>query len=155
MSIEESIQQIETLIEAWQLDEADLNQTDINAMQVLLKEKQELEKQLEERTKMYQNAYDYSQKMEGKAIILETQQKELKKQLEDKEDYINKLQATKDKLDKWDYENTMQQKEFIKWLENGIEKVKNTEFLDERIQRAGLIAYNRCLRKYKKITQTE
>lgn len=44
-----------------------------------------------------------------------------------------------------------QAKEFIKWLENGIEKVKNTEFLDERIQRAGLIAYNRCLRKYKKI----
>lgn len=118
MSIEESIQQIETLIEAWQLDEADLNQTDINAMQVLLKEKQELEKQLEERTKMYQNAYDYSQKMEGKAIILETQQKELKKQLEDKEDYINKLQATKDKLDKWDYENTMQQKEFKKYLED-------------------------------------
>lgn len=44
-----------------------------------------------------------------------------------------------------------QQKEFIKWLENGIEKVKNTEFLDERIQRAGLIAYNRCLQKYKNI----
>ncbi len=44
-----------------------------------------------------------------------------------------------------------QQKEFIKWLENGIEKVKNTEFLDERIQRAGLIAYNRCLQKYKGI----
>ena len=44
-----------------------------------------------------------------------------------------------------------QQKEFIKWLENGIEKVKNTEFLDERIQRAGLIAYNRCLQKYKEI----
>lgn len=48
MSIEESIQQIETLIEAWQLDEADLNQTDINAMQALLKENQELKKRLEE-----------------------------------------------------------------------------------------------------------
>lgn len=46
MSIEESIQQIETLIEAWQLDEADLNQTDINAMQALLKENQELKKHL-------------------------------------------------------------------------------------------------------------
>ena len=32
---------------------------------------------------MYQNAYDYSQKMEGKAIILETQQKEFIKYLED------------------------------------------------------------------------
>lgn len=47
MNKEESIQQIETLIEAWQLDEADLNQTDINAMQALLKENQELKKQLE------------------------------------------------------------------------------------------------------------
>ena len=87
MNIEESIQQIKTLIEAWQLDEADLNQTDINAMQVLLKENQELKKQLEERTKMYQNAYNYSQKMETKAIILETQQKEFIKYLEDE---INK-----------------------------------------------------------------
>lgn len=42
MNIEESIQQIETLIEAWQLDEADLNQTDINAMQTLLKENKQL-----------------------------------------------------------------------------------------------------------------
>lgn len=47
MNIEESIQQIETLIEAWQLDEADLNQTDINTMQALLKENQELKERLE------------------------------------------------------------------------------------------------------------
>jgi len=49
----------------------------------LLKENQELKKQVEERTKMYQNAYDYSQKMEGKAIILEAQQKEFINYLED------------------------------------------------------------------------
>ena len=49
----------------------------------LEKENQELKSQLEERTKMYQNAYDYSQKMEGKTIILETQQKEFIKYLED------------------------------------------------------------------------
>ena len=42
-----------------------------------------LKKQVEERTKMYQNAYGYSQKMEGKAIILEAQQKEFI-------DYMNK-----------------------------------------------------------------
>lgn len=46
-------------------------------------EKNELKKQVEERTKMYQNAYDYSQKMEGKAIILEAQQKEFINYLED------------------------------------------------------------------------
>lgn len=50
----------------------------------LEKENQELKSQLEERTKMYQNAYDYSQKMEGKTIILETQQKEFINYLEDK-----------------------------------------------------------------------
>lgn len=58
--------------------------------QALLKENQELKKQVEKRTKMYQNAYDYSQKMEGKAIILETQQKE----------FINYLE---DEINKWNY----------------------------------------------------
>ena len=46
MTYEESVEQLESLIEAWQLDEADLNQTDINAMQTLLKENQELKKHL-------------------------------------------------------------------------------------------------------------
>ena len=46
MTYEESVEQLESLIEAWQLDEADLNQTDINAMQTLLKEDQELKKHL-------------------------------------------------------------------------------------------------------------
>lgn len=119
MNKEESIQQIETLIEAWQLDEADLNQTDINAMQALLEENQKLKKQVEE----YKDNYNCLLKQ--------------KEQFE----YIMSKQV--------DYQG--QQKEFIKWLENGIEKVKNTEFLDERIQRAGLIAYNRCLKKYKSI----
>ena len=53
---------------------------------ILEQDNTELKKQLEERTKMYQNAYDYSQKMEGKAIILETQQQEFINYLED---YIN------------------------------------------------------------------
>lgn len=49
----------------------------------LKEQNQELKKQVEERIKMYQNAYNYSQKMEGKAIILENQQKEFIKYLED------------------------------------------------------------------------
>lgn len=32
MNEKEVIEQLESLIEAWQLDEADLNQTDINAI---------------------------------------------------------------------------------------------------------------------------
>lgn len=53
---------------------------------------------------------------------LQQENQKLTKQLEDKEDFINKLQATKDKLNKWDYENTKQQKEFIKYLEDTIQK---------------------------------
>lgn len=91
-----------------------------------------------------------------KSLLKENQ--ELKKQLEEYQKDIKDL----DNQNKRAFENMQlnqlkvcnmikQQKEFIKWLENGIEKVKNTEFLDERIQRAGLIAYNRCLQKYKSI----
>ncbi len=91
-----------------------------------------------------------------KSLLKENQ--ELKKQLEEYQKDIKDL----DNQNKRAFENMQlnqlkvcnmikQQKEFIKWLENGIEKVKNTEFLDERIQRAGLIAYNRCLQKYKEI----
>jgi cell division septum initiation protein DivIVA len=63
----------------------------IEEIERLKKENQELKKQVEERTKMYQNAYDYSQKIEGKAIILETQQKEFINYLEDMLDYENDL----------------------------------------------------------------
>lgn len=91
-----------------------------------------------------------------KSLLKENQ--ELKKQVEEYQKDIKDL----DNQNKRAFENMQlnqlkvcnmkkQQKEFIKWLENGIEKVKNTEFLDERIQRAGLIAYNRCLQKYKSI----
>lgn len=76
---------------------------------------------------------------------------ELKKQLEELD---KKLFLTKNELDMREksIDNKLnQQKEFINWLENGIKKVKNTGFLDERIQRAGLVAYNRALQKYKSI----
>lgn len=107
----------------------------------------------EDLMRKYKYSYVHSCKMLNEPLVkdLLKENQELKNQLEDKEDFINKLQATKDKLDKWDRENYYQQKEFIDWLENGINQVKNTEFLDERIQRAGLVAYNRVLSKYKKI----
>ena len=79
MSIEESIQQIETLIEAWQLDEADLNQTDINAMQALLKENQELKKQVEENKDNYNCLLKQKEQFEyimSKQVDYQGQQKE-------------------------------------------------------------------------------
>lgn len=79
---------------------------------------------------------------------------ELKKQLNNcycnRTDCVGRIKDSK-VYDSLEQKMETQQKEFIKWLEDGIEKVRNTEFLDERIQRAGLIAYNRCLQKYKSI----
>lgn len=119
----------------------------------LLKENQELKKQVEKRTKMYQNAYDYGQKMEGKAIILETQQKELKKQLENyKKLGFKHLQDKNNNLEN-------QQKEFIKYLEDEISKQKNdifanaltSEDIDLYIMKIKLQELEEVLQKYKEI----
>ena len=121
---------------------------DCQTVKSLLKENQELKEK-------YVNAVsDYETTMFEK--------EQLKKQLEDKillemkleNELFNKRKEYQEtykdvRIEIKEYKT--QQKEFIKWLENGIEKVRNTEFLDERIQRAGLIAYNRCLQKYKSI----
>lgn len=118
-------------------EEYDLTIAELN------KENQELKLELSG----YRQAILNNKEMLG----LKEQNEELKKQLEDKtEDYKRMKDNFDSKVDVLT-KIEIQQKEFIKWLENGIEKVKNTEFLDERIQRAGLVAYNRCLRKYKSI----
>ena len=86
MSVEESIQQIETLIEAWQLDEADLNQTDINAMQALLKKNQELKKQVEENKDNYNCLLKQKEQFEyimSKQVDYQEQQKEFIKYMND------------------------------------------------------------------------
>lgn len=51
MNEEEVIEQLESLIEAWQLDEADLNQTDINAIKKMLDKNKQLKEQLEKSEK--------------------------------------------------------------------------------------------------------
>lgn len=55
MTIKESIEQMESLVEAWQLNEADLNQTDINAIKCLLKNIQELIDYLKNKIKKLKN----------------------------------------------------------------------------------------------------
>ena len=113
---------------------------------------QELKKQVEERTKMYQNAYDYSQKMEGKAIILETQQKELKQQLENyKKLGFKHLQDKNNNLE-------TQQKEFINYLEKEIKRINPNDLyigelnlrLDD-IKFTQYLIYKEILQKYKEI----
>ena len=146
MNKEESIQQIETLIEAWQLDEADLNQTDINAMQALLKENKKLKKQLEVGKEQYNDLIEEKEELQEQLSSNTLQLEELKKQLEEYKEQANKElyntclpyttgynKAIKDK------EN--QQKEFIKWLEDII----NTYIY------SNLDDYKNVLQKYKEI----
>ena len=79
MTYEESVEQLESLIEAWKLDEADLNQTDINAMQTLLKENQESKKQLEESKDNYNCLLKQKEQFEyimSKQVDYQGQQKE-------------------------------------------------------------------------------
>lgn len=141
MNKEESIQQIETLIEAWQLDEADLNQTDINAMQVLLKENEELKLQLKGTT----HCFD------------EEEHEKLKKQLEEKEKkYIPGEYAKEEFIKEFD-ENILlktQQKEFIDYMNKTIEELECDDVDDEEmkgylIQR--IDTFKEILRKYKSI----
>lgn len=49
MNIEEAKEQLHNLIEAWQLNEAVLNQTDINAIKCLLEENEQLKQQLNQK----------------------------------------------------------------------------------------------------------
>lgn len=135
-------------------------------MKLLCLKKNELKSQLkgtthcfdeEEHKRLSEQLELLTSKLDEYDLIVD-ERNQLKKQLEEYQKDIKDL----DNQNKRAFENMQlnqlkvcnmikQQKEFIKWLENGIEKVKNTEFLDERIQRAGLIAYNRCLQKYKSI----
>lgn len=59
MNYREIIEQLESLIEAWQLDEADLNQTDINAIKGMLDKNKKLKNQLEASEKARKEAIKY------------------------------------------------------------------------------------------------
>lgn len=147
MNTEESIKQIKTLIEAWKLDEADLNQTDINAMQVLLKENQELREALEIKSyckyankcnEIYDCSREEYEDMANANMRLNVENQELKSQLAgtthcfDEEEHrklkdeIKELEKiielchldAKETLATINYEQESQQKEFIKYLED-------------------------------------
>ena len=89
MNIEESIQQINELIEAWELNEACLNQTDIDAIKCLLKQNKELKQK-------YLNAVaDYETTMAEK--------EQLKKQVEEYKDNYNCLLKQKEQFEQMAY----------------------------------------------------
>lgn len=140
MNKEESIQQIETLIEAWQLDEADLNQTDINAMQSLLKENQMLKEKFKATNKGLQKVVLKRKKWKLRYQLARCEIKELKKQLEEYKDKINWYEnfEVNKTIDKLRLKHNAQQKEFINYLEDNWNTTQD-------------IWYIKILQKYKEI----
>ena len=141
------------------------SQEDLDLILELEKEKNEELQQENEKLKA-----DYGTKVQVERDLLKEENKILRENAENNDKVVDKVnwenQLLKKQLEDYKYShscsfvdtcknvkivNYNQQKEFIEWLENGINQVRNTEFLDERIQRAGLIAYNRVLSKYKEI----
>lgn len=122
----------------------------------LINETQELKKQLEEANKkLYLCTPEIPQNVHGKYVSyvdLVNEMYELKKQLEDKEDFIKKLQATKDRLDKYNYKITMQQKEFIKYLEDEIQRKRKKSTTLTSFKR-NVVPLQHCLQKYKEIIE--
>ena len=135
MNIEESIQQINELIEAWELNEACLNQTDINAIKCLLKQNKELKQK-------YLNAVaDYETTMAEK--------EQLKKQVEQYQQELEKADSiTQSCIFNGKKESEIsfrkclnmlekhknQQKEFIEYMNKTIEELECDDVDDEEIK---------------------
>lgn len=74
MSEKEALEQLDSLIEAWNLKETDINQTDINAIKFMLKENQKLKEQLKQRDEVIDEAIRYIKRHDEN---YEAQQEEL------------------------------------------------------------------------------
>ena len=119
MMSEESAEQLENLIESWQLNEADLNQTDIDAIKIILEENQELKKQLHEASLNIQEMTERDIYCPSSCDKLEELLKENQKMKEQLTKFIKYLEDEKDRLvrsfsdiceDKFDEANDILQK---------------------------------------------
>lgn len=154
MTTKESKQQINELIEAWELNEAELNQTDIDAIRYLLEENQELKSQLkgtthcfdeEEHRELKKQLHEASltiQEMVEQDIECPSNCEKLRKIKKQLEEYIKSNMKLKDELSnkRKEYQDTYkdvrieikeyktQQKEFIKYLEDEIKSIENKVF---------------------------
>lgn len=141
------------------LDEADLNQTDINAMQVLLRENQELKEKLDK----YENPEDMTLFAMWCTEKVKDENKELKKQLENC--YCNRTDCSSRIKDSKKYDSLVQkvetqQKEFIEYLEDLIKQnetvVEVSKYgLPKNCSKFLIDFYKEILQKYKEITQTK
>lgn len=94
MNREEYIEQLEGLLEAWNLNEADLNQTDINAIKYMLKDNKNLEQELIDEGKLRTRyAFEYMELQDKLYFLMNDNisKRELKRQ------YLILEQCYKDK----------------------------------------------------------
>ena len=148
MNIEESIQQINELIEAWELNEACLNQTDIDAIKCLLKQNKELKQKYLNAVADYETTMFEKEQLNSLVNSCQEEIRQLKKQLEDyKKLGFKYLQDKNNNLE-------TQQKEFIEYMNKTIEELECDDVDDEEmkgylIQR--IDTFKEILSKYKEI----
>ena len=117
MTTKESVEQLNSLIEHFNNGGNDFNATDIEAIQCLLKENQELKKQIEALEKLNKQLINKLDRYD--AIVDERD--ELKKQLEVGEEQYNDLVEEKEKLQK----QISKEYQTMLTIEKGIEKAND------------------------------
>ena len=115
MNIEESIQQINELIEAWELNEACLNQTDIDAIKCLLKQNKELKQKYLNAVADYETTMFEKEQLNSLVNSCQEEIRRLKKQLEEYKDKINWYEnfEVNKTIDKLRLKHNTQQKDVI------------------------------------------
>ena len=156
MNIEESIQQINELIEAWELNEACLNQTDIDAIKCLLKQNKELNQKYVNAVADYEKTMFEKEQLNSLVNSCQEEIRQLKNQLEENKDKINWYEnfEINKTIDKLRIKHNNQQKEFIKYMNKTIEELERDDVDDEEmkgylVQR--IDTFKEILRKYKSI----
>ena len=152
MNIKESIQQINELIEAWELNEACLNQTDIDAIKCLLKQNKELKQKYLNAVADYETTMFEKEQLNSLVNSCQEEIRRLKKQLENKYEKVGTL--TSELLYEENTKLINQQKEFIEYMNKTIEELECDDVDDEEmkgylIQR--IDTFKEVLSKYKGI----
>ena len=156
MNIEESIKQINELIEAWELNEACLNQTDIDAIKCLLKQNKELKQKYLNAVADYETTMFEKEQLNSLVNSCQEEIRRLKKQLEEYKDKINWYEnfEVNKTIDKLRLKHNTQQKKFIEYMNKTIEELECDDVDDEEmkgylIQRIN--TFKEILSKYREI----
>ena len=132
MNIEESIQQINELIEAWELNEACLNQTDIDAIKCLLKQNKELKQKYlnavaDDETTMFEK-----EQLNSLVNSCQEEIRQLKKQVN--KGLYNTCLPYSTGYNKAIKDKETQQKEFIEYMNKTIEELECDDVDDEEMK---------------------